>query len=90
MLNVHLILSIRLLGESAKNALTLLIKLMIELSTILLFNPIYSCELYDEIISNRSLKFHPHLLQPFELCQLDQNQDYCTDNDVLGPIYPSP
>jgi hypothetical protein len=29
-------------------------------------------------------------LQPFELCQLDQNQDYCTDNDVLGPIYPSP
>lgn len=39
---------------------------------------------------NRTLKFHPHLLQPFELCQLDQNQDYCTDNDVLGPIYPSP
>ncbi len=36
------------------------------------------------------MKFNPHLLQPFELCQLDQNQDYCTDNDVLGPIYPSP
>ena len=36
------------------------------------------------------MKFYPHLLQPFELCQLDQNQDYCTDNDVLGPIYPSP
>lgn len=38
---------------------------------------------------NRTLKFHPHLLQPFELCELDQNQDYCTDNDVLGPIYPA-
>jgi len=41
------------------------------------------------MVVNRSLKFHPHLLQPFELCQLDQNYDYCTDNDVLGPIYPS-
>jgi len=72
-LNAHLILSIRLLGESARNALTLLIRLSIELSTILFSNPIYSCELYDVIISNRSLKFNPHLLQPFELCQLDQN-----------------
>ena len=73
----------------AKIALISLTLLKIELSKFKLKYIFCSCDLYDEMIVNRSLKFHPHLLQPYELCQLDQNYDYCTDNDVLGPIYPS-
>jgi len=38
---------------------------------------------------NKTFKYHTHLLQPFELCAMSQNYDYCTDNDVMGPIFAS-
>jgi len=28
------------------------------------------CELHDELIVNRTLKFHTHFLQPYELCTM--------------------
>ena len=48
------------------------------------------CKLHDELVVNKTFKYHTHLLQPFELCAMSQNYDYCTDNDVMGPIFASP
>ena len=39
---------------------------------------------------NKTLKFHTHFLQPYELCAMSQNYDYCTDTDIMGPIFASP
>ena len=48
------------------------------------------CQLHDELVVNKTLKFHTHFLQPYELCAMSQNYDYCTDTDIMGPIFASP
>lgn len=46
--------------------------------------------MYDEMIADSKFKFHTHLLSPGEVCDLSQNDNYCTDNNIMGPIYANP
>lgn len=43
--------------------------------------------MFDDIVVNASYKFHPHSLQMTEVCNLAQNDNYCTESDILGPIF---
>jgi hypothetical protein len=44
---------------------------------------------YPDIIVNSTYKFHPHFLSMTEVCEMAQNDNYCTETNLLGPIFSS-